>query len=162
VEESSKWSAVLGNAYLERVLDEGTEKVRAILRDNGWDPSIADSLAPLFLVSVLSPYANLALYHPSMLMPYDENMPGPSLLKRGLLLIGSAPNGDFVAVNAADHPGAVVYVSHEEFDYDDLANLRDITRTIYPSVSDYLEALHRGTAPLDYWHKPDEEPNQAL
>jgi hypothetical protein len=155
ITHEAAWNRLLVHDELREVVVAATAALRDLLDERGWSGTLVEDLAPLFLFDFFSPYSHLNATHPGAILPYDEDLPGPYLLEHGLILIGFAPNGDFIAVDAIGDPGAVVYVAHEEFDYDDLSNLSEITRQVAGSVSEYLLALHQKTAPLDSWDQPE-------
>ena len=151
---SQAWSQVLPDRRLRQHVTTANDFLATILAGRGWPMTLVESLQPLHVLPLLSPYEHLDVYFPDAELVADPEMPGLYLLESGLILIGFCPNGDFIAVDAEEEVGAVVYVSHEEFDYEDLALTRSITLVVAPSVSDYLLALQEGTAPLDYWEIP--------
>ena len=120
MDTTTAWKTVLPHEALRDLIDDASSAVREVAAERGWPERIVDDVAPLHFAAPLAACAHLSLAHPGLVLPYDDDMPGPVLLEAGYLQFGWCPNGDFVAVDCVGEPGSVVYVSHEEFDYDDL------------------------------------------
>lgn len=156
MEHEEIWTTLLSHAGLRQLVTGAAARLRELLRERGWSEELVEALDPLLLAGFSSPYANLYLKHPGNLLPYDEDLQEAYLLDEGLILIGATPSGDSIAVRAAAEVGPVAYMSHEEFDYDDLSTLESITRRVADSVPDYLFALCSETEPLDYWDRGEQ------
>ncbi len=72
----------------------------------------------------------------------------PEALLNRLLIVGSAGNGDHIALDTES--GAVGYISHE---HDWQPHPRDYFVAVSPSLEAYLQAINakNSTVPDDYW-----------
>jgi hypothetical protein len=73
----------------------------------------------------------------------------PLALNSGFVIVGTCPNGDPVAIDVADHPGTVGYLSHEEMW--SVENLRTVFRPVASSLGKLAEGLRENQIPLDYF-----------
>jgi len=158
MDRDTAWETLVPDGDLRDWINAADDLLRELVRERGWPEEILENLYPLHFAALLSPYAHLRVEYPGLLLPYDDSVPGPALASCGYLLIGSCPNGDWIAVDCERRAGSVVYVSHEEFDPEDAGDVESITRTVAPTVSAYLLALNENRAPLDYFDDPTGAP----
>lgn len=68
----------------------------------------------------------------------DKDLCGVANLEHGLLFIGACPNGDPIAVDIADDPGSMWYVSHEEMHSEPL---RSVAVRVANNFLDFVTAM---------------------
>ncbi len=153
-EEERAFETLLPDPELRRPIADANSAVARLIADRGWPVHVLASLMPLHFAAWASPYVHLVLAHPGTEMPFGVDGPEPLLVEHGYLPIGFCGNGDSIAVDCTRQVGAVVYVSHEEFDYDDPETIPEITRVVAASPGHYLLMLRRREAPLDYFDDP--------
>lgn len=73
----------------------------------------------------------------------------PVCLRDGLLIVGTCPNGDPVAVDVRDRLGEAGYVGHETMWQ--AADVRDRFVVLTASPGELVEGLRDGRLPLDYY-----------
>jgi hypothetical protein len=72
----------------------------------------------------------------------------PVALRDGLLVVGSCPNGDPIAVDVRKQLGTTGYIDHEEIWQ--IANVRNKFAILSRSLGRFIQGLDRGQMPLDY------------
>ncbi len=82
----------------------------------------------------------------------------PIAIRDGLLIIGTCPNGDPVAVDVREQLGAAGYIGHETMWQ--ATNVRKVFAVLAPSLGGLAVALDQDALPLDYYEatqqaKPD-------
>jgi len=145
------WNTLFDDDKLREVILESDERLHSLIKNHGWQESLLKSLAPLYFAQFFSGYSHLYLSHPGKHLPYSSDCPGTRLLEHGMILIGNTGSRDWIVVNAVEASGSVSYISYAEFDDRDFSNLKEVTRLVAGSVSEYLFALHCECAPLDYY-----------
>jgi hypothetical protein len=79
----------------------------------------------------------------------------PVALRDGLLIVGSCPNGDPVAVDVREQIGAVGYIDHENMWQE--ANVRSAFLVVAPSLGKLAEGLDAEQLPVDYFEAKELE-----
>lgn len=90
-----------------------------------------------------------ALFTEGRIMKFNDDF--PSALESGLLLLGSAPNGDWIAVDVREWGGATGYISHE---HDWEGAPRQFFIGVAPSVGEFVHRQNSEgdeSLPDDYW-----------
>jgi hypothetical protein len=72
----------------------------------------------------------------------------PQALDAGLLIVGSGPGGDLVAVDLRERPGVVGLINHEQV-WDEVP-IRSIFAPIAKSFDDLAHGWFEGDVPMDY------------
>jgi hypothetical protein len=73
----------------------------------------------------------------------------PIAVRDGLLIVGSCPNGDPVAVDVRDQLGAAGYIGHETMWQ--AGSVREVFAVLAPGLGALAAGLRDGTMPLDYY-----------
>lgn len=73
----------------------------------------------------------------------------PIALWDGLLIVGSCPNGDPVAVDVRGQVGGAGYIGHETMWQE--TNVRAVFLPLAASLGELAERLAAGNAPCDYY-----------
>ncbi len=124
---------------------------------------------PRELLSALEPLRTedldrlrLDMFYPGEAVPFAGKWQAWStLLRYKLLPIGNCPNTDFIAVDWAIAPGAVFFVSVDEFDTTGTTthDMKEISICVAPSVSVFLEGLRNNMVPMDYQEATERNSN---
>jgi hypothetical protein len=143
--------------FRKRVDPDGQAEFLQWLTDRGADPLTATLVNAL----ATSPEDFRAAYESRRPRPpfdrragiremNDEDLCGVANLTHGLLLVGACPNGDPIAVDIADDPGSVWYVSHEEMHSEPL---RSVSIRVAANLADWATALMENTEnfAIDYF-----------
>ena len=77
----------------------------------------------------------------------DEDPYGIAPSANGFVIVGGCPNGDPIAVDVADEPGSLWYVSHERMSD---GPLRDAAVRVAKDPAAMMQGLARGTFPVCY------------
>ena len=77
----------------------------------------------------------------------DNDPYGVSPSASGFVVIGGCPNGDPIAVDVADQPGSVWYISHELMSD---RPVREAAVRVAKDPAAMVEGLAGGTCPFDY------------
>lgn len=86
------------------------------------------------------------LFGESQIIRWNDNF--PEALRARLLIVGSGPNGDHIAIDLNN--GATGYISHE---HDWRINPREFFIAVSPSIGSFLVDINRDppSIPEDYW-----------
>lgn len=88
----------------------------------------------------------------------------PIAIRDGLLIVGTCPNGDPVAVDVREQLGSAGYIGHETMWQ--AGNVRDVFAVLAPGLGALAAGLDEDAFPLDYYEAtqrggPDAEPGTA-
>jgi hypothetical protein len=84
----------------------------------------------------------------------DEDPFGISPLENGFIVAGGCPNGDLVAIDVANEPGSVWYISHENMSE---GSLRDAAIRVAKDVATMIQEMANEKLPFDYYDAKERE-----
>ena len=151
MDEDAAWRSILRDPAIREVALAPVARLKELLAARGWPERLVSELTPLQFTAATRMYAHLQVDHPGVDLPYPDDSCQLVLLEQGFLEIGYCPNGDPIVVDCEREPGAVFYLSHEELDWEEPGDLRELSRKVAPSVSDYLVRLQQARVPKDYF-----------
>jgi hypothetical protein len=83
----------------------------------------------------------------------------PIALRDGLLIVGSCPNGDPVAVDVREQVGLAGYIGHETMWQS--SSVREVFIGLAPSLGQLAAGLDEGRMPLDYYEANEQKGGRA-
>ncbi len=129
-------------------LGKPSRKLLAFLQDKGLS-SQAVAYISGYILQKGAGVSAIDFYGQSEVLKVQADDYLPIALRDGLLVVGSCPNGDPVAVDVRDRLGAAGYIGHEETWQ--VANVREVFRVLSPSLGRLAEGLDQDRMPLDYY-----------
>jgi hypothetical protein len=123
-----------------------------LVEAQGWPTRLLTELEPMVGTIYVT---SLDLEYPGYALPFRPDMYHSLLVRAGLLPIGSCANGDIVVVDCDDPRLPVLYISHEEFDYEDASRqaVLAISAEIDGSIPSFLARADQDQVPCDYFHQ---------
>ena len=125
-----------------------SRKMLAFLNDKGLTERAINYIAE-FVLKKGTRVSAIEFYAEDGLLGANAEGYVPIAIRDGLLIVGSCPNGDPVAVDVRERVGAAGYIGHETMWQS--ANVREAFIVVAPSLGRLAQGLDAHRLPLDYY-----------
>jgi hypothetical protein len=125
-----------------------SRKLLAFLCKKGLSEEAVDYISA-YVLKKASGVSAIDFYSESGWLGANADDSVPIAIRDGLLIVGSCPNGDPVAVDVREVLGAAGYIGHETMWQE--ANVRKAFIVLAPALGELAQGLRDKSMPLDYY-----------
>ena len=131
-----------------------SRKLLAFLRSKGVSETAIEYMAG-YVLTKASGVSAIDFYSQDGWLDVNAEVGVPIAIRDGLLVVGSCPNGDPVAVDLLEQLGAAGYIGHETMWQE--GSVREVFAVLAPGLGALAAGLDDARLPLDYYEATQRE-----